>query len=92
MDAPKCRLCQQRHYGLCTFAAKPDPATFVRRDKLKPEIAPVVLPDEVEGGDVEDGPLPALPEGVVCPVCEHARRRDRDRLLRHRAKKKGILE
>lgn len=88
MDAPKCRLCGNRHYGLCTVFSKPDVETFVRKGTRPPPVPPVVVEDPVEG---EPDDLPELPEGVVCPVCERRRLKEQARMIKHRAGKRGIL-
>ena len=84
MEAPKCRTCGERHWGLCLHEPKPV-------HKRKPVVS------TAQAGNVTDnsGNVTAQRGNVTavggCPVCAARRAAAAKRTRRHRARADGTI-
>lgn len=99
MEAAKCRLCGERHYGLCKqfqeVVQKPlkkikekiseshSSVLFMEPAKLKTEGTPVVREVEARIDSVLTGNL------CLCPCCVIRRQKTLAAVKKHREKKRG---
>lgn len=75
MEAPKCKICGQRHYGTCAVAAppKPQPVKPAVQAKVKPEVQSHAQ-DQASPPMPDDGPwsrlLAAMASGSFVTMAE----------------------
>ena len=80
MKAPKCRICQKDHYGLCpTLLEKPWP-------KATPALAAAVV------GEPERKMTRQMTPHPDCPVCAARRKANAESQRKHRWKQKEVVE
>lgn len=93
MDAPKCRLCGEKHYGGCKFTPKTSKGEDGGEkangdgDRPEPKVARGARPPE-------RGPSPSLGKEDIknCPTCGRPLKPKRDRaeyMREYRKRKKG---
>ena len=72
MDAPRCRLCETRHYGLC-------PAFMVTAPKAKPADKPPGAPLPLANSTKMDDSLANTPDPLLAHAASTYKSRDPDK-------------
>ncbi len=87
MDAPKCRLCGKKHYGLC------DGAPVTRTRVIEQEVIENIVTSAIAArkARAEAGGPTLAPPGT-CPYCDARRAKTAEAVKQHRARKAAEKE